>query len=191
MQARERKENDGRVHVMYVNFRNQCTYGVVTPPLAIDCGTCLCTHVVVSRLLPIIIILLLLLLLLQSSFCVFVAVAVGDDDIVDDNGEDGDGDDGGGGDDDVFEVNSIGSIGGVAAAAAAAVEDVTEHVTEVEIGGVNLLENPCLTFKRRRCTGRDEVDVDIIIACYGVYSAYQFVLVFKKRLSNQIQILSS
>ena len=61
--------------------------------------------------------------------------------------------------------------------AAVAAEDVTEHVTEVEIGGVNLLENPCLTFKRRRCTGRDEVDVDIIIACYGVYSAYQFVLI--------------
>jgi hypothetical protein len=121
----------------------------------------LCTHVVVSRLLPIIIILLLLLLLLSSSLCVVVVVAVGDDDIVDDNGEDGNGDGGGGGDDDVFEVNSIGSIGGVAVAAAA--EDVTEHVTEVEIGGVNLLENPCLTFKRRRCTGRDEVDVDIII----------------------------
>ena len=185
-----------------LNFKNYCTYGVVTPPLAIDCGTCLCTHVVVSRLLPIIIILLLLLLLLlSSSFCVFVAVAVavavGDDDIVDDNGEDGDGDGDGGGDDDVFEVNNIGSIGGVTeaavavAVAAAAAEDVTEHVTEVEIGGVNLLENPCFTFRRRRCTGRDEVDVDIIIACYGVYSAYQFVLVFKIRLSNQIQILTS
>ena len=66
-------------------------------------------------------------------------------------------------------------------------EDGTEHVTELGV----VIEKPCLTFRRRRCNGRDEVDVDIIIACYGVYSAYQFVLVFKKRLSNQIQILTS
>ena len=54
------KRNDRRVHAYVLNFKNHCTHGVVTPPLAIDCGTCLCTHVVVSRLLPIIIILLLL-----------------------------------------------------------------------------------------------------------------------------------